>query len=190
MNQETHNTIERFHDALNSHDIGALTLLVHDDCVFETTDPPDGTRHVGRAAVLAACRQFFDQSPQARFEMEEIVTVEDRAMVRWRYEWADGHARRRCGAGARRAGHRNLCLCQGLGSSRRRRQRCFHPTVEPGSATTDHAAICARNTVDLECSIKRHTARDTRTDRTFCAAAYGQMRVVMHCGDEYVTTGS
>ena len=93
MSEETRQTLERFHDALNSHDIQALTPIVHEECVFETTDPPDGTRHVGRAAVLAACREFFDQSPQARFEMEEVVTMDDRAMVRWRYDWGDGHVR-------------------------------------------------------------------------------------------------
>jgi ketosteroid isomerase-like protein len=91
--RETQEAIEQFHDALNNHDIDELAPLVHDECVFETTDPPDGTRHVGRTAVLAACRQFFDHSPQARFEMEEIVTADNRAMVRWRYERADGHVR-------------------------------------------------------------------------------------------------
>ena len=93
MSDETREAIERFHDALNSHDIDALGLLVHEDCVFETTDPPDGTRHVGRAAVLRACAEFFVQSPQARFTMEEILTVEDRALVLWRYDWVDAHVR-------------------------------------------------------------------------------------------------
>ena len=93
MSDETRATIQRFHDALNSHDIDALAPLVHDECVFETTAPPDGTRHEGRAAVLDACREFFEQSPDARFEMEEVVTVDDRAFVRWRYAWADGHVR-------------------------------------------------------------------------------------------------
>jgi uncharacterized protein (TIGR02246 family) len=93
MSNEIRAAIERFHDALNSHDIDALAPLVHEDCVFETTEPPDGARHVGRTAVLAACREFFDQSPEARFEMEEVVTVDDRAFVQWRYAWADGHVR-------------------------------------------------------------------------------------------------
>jgi uncharacterized protein (TIGR02246 family) len=93
MGDETRDVIQRFHDALNSHDIDALAGLVHEECVFETTDPPDGTRHVGRDAVLRACQMFFDQSPQARFEMEEMVTVDDRALVLWRYDWADGHVR-------------------------------------------------------------------------------------------------
>ena len=93
MSDETRAAIERFHDALNSHDIDDLSPLVHEECVFETTDPPDGTRHVGRTAVLEACRQFFEQSPEARFEMEEVVTVDDRALVRWRYAWGDGYVR-------------------------------------------------------------------------------------------------
>jgi len=93
MSDETRDAIQRFHDALNSHDLDALGLAVHEGCVFETTDPPDGTRHIGREAVLAACQEFFAQSPEARFTMEDIVTVDDRAFVRWRYEWGDGHVR-------------------------------------------------------------------------------------------------
>jgi ketosteroid isomerase-like protein len=68
MGDATREAIERFHDALNGHDLDVLAPLVHEDCVFETTDPPDGTRHVGRDAVLQACQAFFDQSPKARFD--------------------------------------------------------------------------------------------------------------------------
>ena len=93
MNDETRAVIQRFHDALNSHDIETLTPLVHEECVFETTTPPDGTRFEGRAAVLEACQEFFDQSPDAQFEMEDVVTVDDRAFVQWRYAWTDGHVR-------------------------------------------------------------------------------------------------
>jgi uncharacterized protein (TIGR02246 family) len=93
MHDKTRAVIERFHDALNSHDIQDLAPLVHEQCVFETTDPPDGTRHVGRTEVLEACREFFAQSPEARFEIEEVLTVDDRALVLWRYAWADGHVR-------------------------------------------------------------------------------------------------
>src|ERR1700750_335998 len=93
MSDQTRDVIQQFHDALNGHDIDALSGVVHEECVFETTDPPDGIRHVGRAAVLDACREFFDQSPAARFEIEEVVTVDDRAFVLWRYAWSDGHVR-------------------------------------------------------------------------------------------------
>jgi ketosteroid isomerase-like protein len=90
---QTRATIQGFHDALNSRDIDALAEWVHEDCVFETTAPPDGVRHVGREAVLLACREFFAGSPDARFEMEETHVYGDRAFVLWHYAWTDGHVR-------------------------------------------------------------------------------------------------
>jgi len=93
MSDDTRSVVERFHDALNAQDIEALADLWTEDCVFEDTTPPDGTRHVGRENALQACRDFFAQSPDAHFEFEELVTVGDRAYVKWRYAWADGHVR-------------------------------------------------------------------------------------------------
>jgi ketosteroid isomerase-like protein len=94
MDDEARQTIERFHDALNRRDLDALDDLITDDCVFDATSPaPDGTRHVGRQAVLEACRAFFAGSPAAHFEMEEMFGAGDRVIVRWLYSWADGHVR-------------------------------------------------------------------------------------------------
>ena len=74
MDDKARDTIERFHEALNRRDLGALGDLITDDCVFEATSPaPDGTRHVGRQAVLEACRAFFAGSPMAHFEVEEML---------------------------------------------------------------------------------------------------------------------
>jgi ketosteroid isomerase-like protein len=94
MDDEARDTIERFHEALNRQDLNALSDLITDDCVFETTSPaPDGTRHVGRQAVLEACRDFFAGSPTTHFEMEEMFGTDDRVIVRWHYSWSDGHVR-------------------------------------------------------------------------------------------------
>jgi uncharacterized protein (TIGR02246 family) len=93
MADDTRSVIERFHDAFNAHDLDALADIWSEDCVFEDTSPPDGTQHTGRDAVLQACRDFFAQSPNARFEIEGLDTVGDRAFVQWRYAWADGHVR-------------------------------------------------------------------------------------------------
>jgi len=83
MDDEVRETIQRFHDALNRRDLGALADLITDDCVFETTSPaPDGTRHVGRQAVLDACRDFFAGSPVTHFEMEEMFGAGDRVTIR------------------------------------------------------------------------------------------------------------
>jgi ketosteroid isomerase-like protein len=93
MSEETQAAIQRFHDAFNAHDIDAVSRCITDDCVFEDTTPPDGTRYEGRDAMLGAVRSFFAGAPAARFEIEELVATGDRALERWRYVWADGHVR-------------------------------------------------------------------------------------------------
>jgi ketosteroid isomerase-like protein len=94
MDHEARDTIERFHEAFNHRDLGALGDLITDDCVFEATSPaPDGTRHVGRQAVLEAWRVFFTDSPASHFEVEEMFGASDRVIVRWLYSWAEGHVR-------------------------------------------------------------------------------------------------
>jgi ketosteroid isomerase-like protein len=93
MSEETRAAIQRFHEAFNAHDIEALAGCITDDCLFEDTTPPDGTRHVGKDAVLSAFEGFFTGSPNAHFEVDELITTDDRALVLWRYSWADGHVR-------------------------------------------------------------------------------------------------
>jgi ketosteroid isomerase-like protein len=94
MDDEARETIMRFHEALNRRDLDALADLITADCVFEATSPaPDGTRHVGRQAVLDACRDFFAGSPATHFDVEEVFGAGDRVIVRWLYTWADGHVR-------------------------------------------------------------------------------------------------
>jgi ketosteroid isomerase-like protein len=94
MDDEVRDTIQRFHDALNRRDLDALNDLITDDCVFDATSPaPDGTRHDGRKAVLEAFRGFFADSQTTHFEVEEMFGAGDRVVVRWLYNWADGHVR-------------------------------------------------------------------------------------------------
>jgi ketosteroid isomerase-like protein len=52
-----------------------------------------GGRHVGQAAVLGAFERFFTESPNAHFDVEELIPAGDRALVLWRYSWAHGHVR-------------------------------------------------------------------------------------------------
>ena len=92
-------TIRRLNDAFNAHDVDAIMALMSADCVFENTfPPPDGERYVGQAAVRAFWENFFNESPQARFEIEEIIATAERAVLRWTYHWVDaqgnpGHIR-------------------------------------------------------------------------------------------------
>jgi ketosteroid isomerase-like protein len=90
-----HVAVDRFNDAFSEQDLDALSELITDDCVIDTTDPaPDGTRFTGRDAVLAAWQAFFQSSPEAMFETEEIFACGDRCVVRWRYTWDPGDVQR------------------------------------------------------------------------------------------------
>ncbi|MFA5883646.1 MAG: nuclear transport factor 2 family protein [Acidimicrobiia bacterium] len=81
--------VDRFNEAFNRHDVDAVMAAMTDDCVFESTSPPLGTRVEGPAAVRAAWEEFFASSPTAHFDAEEIIVAGDRCVVRWRYTWTD-----------------------------------------------------------------------------------------------------
>jgi len=85
----TIDAVDRFNEAFNRHDIEAVMAAMTDDCVFESTSPPDGERHVGQAAVRRAWEAFFASSPTARFDTEEVIAAGDRCVVRWLYVWSD-----------------------------------------------------------------------------------------------------
>jgi uncharacterized protein (TIGR03086 family) len=85
--------VARFSAAFDRRDVDALMATMTDDCVFESTSPPDGTRHAGQPAVRGAWDDFFRSSGDAHFATEEQLVCGDRAMTRWRYTWAEGHVR-------------------------------------------------------------------------------------------------
>lgn len=80
--------VRQFHDAFNRHDVPAIMALMSVECVFENTyPPPDGVRLVGQENVRGFWVELFSQSPQAHFEIEELIACGDRAALRWRYTW-------------------------------------------------------------------------------------------------------
>jgi ketosteroid isomerase-like protein len=88
-----------FHEALNHRDLAAMMACMSEDCRFENTYPaPDGTIYAGKEAVTRFWEEFFQQSPHARFDVEEVFGLGNRCVLRWRYEWVDesgkkGHVR-------------------------------------------------------------------------------------------------
>jgi ketosteroid isomerase-like protein len=92
-------TVDRFNQAFNRHDVDGVMALMTDDCVFESTSPaPDGGRFEGQQAVRAVWEDFFQASPDAFFDTEDIIATGDRCTVRWRYRWTNaegtpGHIR-------------------------------------------------------------------------------------------------
>jgi ketosteroid isomerase-like protein len=90
----TIDVVERFNAAFNSHDVDAVMALMTDDVVFESTGPaPDGVRVEGQPGVRKTWEKLFADNPDARFVTEDLFTGDDRAVVRWRYEWGSGHVR-------------------------------------------------------------------------------------------------
>jgi ketosteroid isomerase-like protein len=93
VERATADAVARFGEAFDRHDVDGVMAAMTDDCVFESTAPPDGVRFEGREAVRRAWVDFFANSHEAAFETEEQFVSGDRAVVRWRYAWADGHVR-------------------------------------------------------------------------------------------------
>jgi uncharacterized protein (TIGR02246 family) len=86
--EATRNTVTRFNEAFNRHDVDAVMALMTEDCLFDSTrPPPDGERLEGQAQVRKFWEEFFQRSPHARFETEEVVAAGDRCVVRWTYHW-------------------------------------------------------------------------------------------------------
>jgi ketosteroid isomerase-like protein len=94
VDHDTEIAVDRFNTAFNSHDVQAIMALMTDDCVFESTGPaPNGARYEGQKAVAAVWEDLFRNAPSARFDAEEIITTDDRCVVRWRYSFDGGHIR-------------------------------------------------------------------------------------------------
>ena len=105
--------MRRFNDAFQRHDPEALVELIADDCVLENSQPaPDGDRHVGRAACLAVW-QAIATTPGTRFDLEDVVVFDDRAIIRWRYRWGDDDASSVRGVNLMRV--RDGLIVEGLG---------------------------------------------------------------------------
>jgi ketosteroid isomerase-like protein len=89
---EAEEVVSRFGVAWGAHDLPATLALITDDCVFESTAPPDGERHVGRAAIAVAWKPIFDDK-DSRFTVEETFVAAPRVVQCWRYDWDGGHVR-------------------------------------------------------------------------------------------------
>ncbi len=85
--------VTAFGDAWGAHDLEASLALCAADCLFDGTGPaPDGTSHVGIAAITEAWRPIFEDH-SASFTAEETFAAGDRVVQRWRYDWDGGHVR-------------------------------------------------------------------------------------------------
>ena len=86
----TSEIMRRFNQAFLEHDPGVLADLIAADCVMESIQPaPDGTRYEG----YDACLRFWEALAADRvafFDVEDVFIADDRATIRWRYNFGDG----------------------------------------------------------------------------------------------------
>ena len=89
---DVRSVVERYRDAVNRHDIGAVVDAFTDDGVIDCTPAPDGELYEGTARITTLFRQLF-ASDGRTFETEERFVAGDRAVVRWRHHWVDADGR-------------------------------------------------------------------------------------------------
>lgn len=84
-----------FNEAFNRQDVAGMMQLMSDDCIFENTTPaPDGTVYAGKAAMTQFWHGFFQESPHAHIEIEEIFGLGFRCVMRWKYTWVDAEGKK------------------------------------------------------------------------------------------------
>ena len=88
LEDETLRAVQRFQEAVNRRDIAALVSAMTEDCVFESTQPPDGDRYQGEG-VRGFFEDLFTSARNRHFEVEEIIVAGDRATLRWLHRWED-----------------------------------------------------------------------------------------------------
>lgn len=94
-----HTAVALLGKAFADGDVDLIMAQMTEDCVFESTSPaPDGGRFEGADAVREQWVQLFAGTENPMFETEESVVLGDRAIVRWKFSWAEadggrGHVR-------------------------------------------------------------------------------------------------
>jgi hypothetical protein len=82
--------MKRFNDVFLSHDPSVLPELIAEHCIIENTTPaPNGERRVGRDACVAMWTAIAT-TPGTHFDLEEVVAMGERAIIRWRFWWGEG----------------------------------------------------------------------------------------------------
>ena len=81
----TDEVIDRFNRAFQERDATLLEDIIAPDCVMESIQPaPDGTRYEGYDASFSSWKALIDDTT-SHFEVEDVHTGDEWALIRWRY---------------------------------------------------------------------------------------------------------
>jgi len=87
MTQTTGEVVDRFNRAFQERDATLLVDVIAPDCVMESVQPaPDGTRYEGYDASFSSWKALIDDTT-SHFEVEDVHTGDEWALIRWRYVW-------------------------------------------------------------------------------------------------------
>jgi hypothetical protein len=90
MTRTTDEVIDRFNRAFRERDATLLEDIIAPDCVMESVQPaPDGTRYEGYDASFSSWKALIDDTT-SHFEVEDVHTGDEWALIRWRYVWGPG----------------------------------------------------------------------------------------------------
>lgn len=93
--QVTVETLKRFLDAFNAHDLDAIMEFFTEDAVmdFPRGSSPWGTRGVGKPAVRALLAKRFDGIPDVHYGDDRHFVCGDRGVSEWRLTGTSGGTR-------------------------------------------------------------------------------------------------
>jgi steroid delta-isomerase-like uncharacterized protein len=104
-----------FKEAFNRHDVAGMMRLLNDDCIFENTAPaPDGTVYAGKAAITQYFQDFFQATPQAHIQVEEIFGLGTRCVMRWKLNWVAEDGQKQSIRGVDLYQFKNELICEKL----------------------------------------------------------------------------
>jgi hypothetical protein len=90
MTKTTDEVIDRFNQAFQERDATLLEDIIAPDCVMESVQPaPDGTRYEGYDASFSSWKALIEDTT-SHFEVEDVHTGDEWALIRWRYVWGPG----------------------------------------------------------------------------------------------------
>lgn len=86
----TESVIDRFNRAFQEREATFLEDIISLDCVMESVQPaPGGTRYEGYDASFDSWKALIDDAT-SHFEVEDVHTGGEWAVIRWRYVWGPG----------------------------------------------------------------------------------------------------
>lgn len=90
MRRTTREVIDQFNRSFQERDATLLVDIIDAGCVMESVQPaPDGTRYEGYDAAFSSWKALIDDTT-SHFQVEDVHTGDEWAVIRWRYVWGDG----------------------------------------------------------------------------------------------------